>query len=380
MVNFPGRNDRRRRMLKDEVLSASTSRSAVRIESPADSNDDTPRYSEAAGIENHPQITDFVPRRYGTIVLVVLAGAGLCGLAAAVHYFLLPIAVSRGIGNLDAFDLGARDNLASWIASIVLFLASVFCLMTYSIRRHKIDDIRGRFRIWFLAAIAGLVLSANSVAGLHEAVANSMTSLTGWSALPGGAAWWLLLAGLPLAWVFIRMLQDTRECRVALALLVGAAISYSVSGACYFGYAPTVDARLQAVLVESPLLMGHWLLFAAVIANARFVVLDAQGLVTVRRRTSLKKASRTSAKTQTAAQKSQPATTSRPTLAAIEMARHSAQSAKRSADSSQWVDGSKPERESYDDDDDNDSDDGDRKLSKSDRKRLRKLKAQGRAA
>ena len=31
---------------------------------------DAPRYSDAAGVENHPQITDFVPRRYRTIALL----------------------------------------------------------------------------------------------------------------------------------------------------------------------------------------------------------------------------------------------------------------------------------------------------------------------
>ena len=35
------------------------------------STDDAPRYSDAAGVENHPQVTDFVPRRYRTIVTLV---------------------------------------------------------------------------------------------------------------------------------------------------------------------------------------------------------------------------------------------------------------------------------------------------------------------
>jgi hypothetical protein len=52
---------------------------------------------------------------------------------------------------------------------------------------------------------------------------------------------------------------------------------------------------------------------------------------------------------------------------------------KTPADSSRWVDGSRFERENYCDEDD-DSTEGDRKLSKSERKRMRKIKAQGRAA
>jgi hypothetical protein len=44
------------------------------------------------------------------------------------------------------------------------------------------------------------------------------------------------------------------------------------------------------------------------------------------------------------------------------------------------VDGSRFEREHYDADEDEESSDGERKLSKSDRKKLRKIKTQGRAA
>ena len=54
------------------------------------------------------------------------------------------------------------------------------------------------------------------------------------------------------------------------------------------------------------------------------------------------------------------------------------QPAKSTASTTQWIDGSRAEREDYDDDSDGDSDD--RKLSKSERKRLRKLKTRNRAA
>ena len=74
MVNFPGRNGRRRRVLNEEVLSASSSHAALRAVDRDDASREAPRYSDAAGVENHPQITDFVPRRYRTIALLVLVG------------------------------------------------------------------------------------------------------------------------------------------------------------------------------------------------------------------------------------------------------------------------------------------------------------------
>ena len=58
----------------------------------------------------------------------------------------------------------------------MLLLASATCLLIYSIRRHRIDDFRGRYRIWLAASAACLVLSANSVAGLHSVLSDVIES------------------------------------------------------------------------------------------------------------------------------------------------------------------------------------------------------------
>jgi hypothetical protein len=223
------------------------------------------------------------------------------------------------------------------------------------------------------------------VAGFHQIAADALGQLTGWSALRDGSAWWLLIAGVPLSWIGLRALLDVRECRVAATLLVAAIACYATSAATYLGFVTIADSQSQSIASGGALLFGQWLTLAAVVSYARFVVLDAQNLISIRRRATVAiNASKTKAalaghETTSAAAKKTIAlasTTSspRPTLATI-------QPAKTPADSSRWVDGTRPEREHYDDDsDDDDGPDGDRKLSKSDRKRLRKLKTQGRAA
>jgi hypothetical protein len=320
-----------------------------------------------------------VPRRYGTIAVVGLLGVALTGLTAALHYFVLPMAVSRGMNSGAAFDLTARGNITEWLVGIVLFLASGFCVMTYSIRRHRIDDYRGRYRVWLAAALACLVLSVNSVAGLYQLLADVLTIATGWSALREGAVWWLVIAGLPLAWIFVRVLLDIRECRIGAALLAGAAICYGVSTASFLGYGPTVDAKIGPILITAPLLLGHWLVFTAIVANARFVVLDAQGLATVRRRKP-KRAVRAAATKSNASKSVQSTATSSSANPNLSISRETLPTVKTPADASRWVDGSRFEREHYGTDDDEESSEGERKLSKSDRKKLRKIKTQGRAA
>ena len=66
MANILGRNDRRRRVLNEEALSASTAHLALRRGDVELAAAKTQRYSEQAGVEHHPQITDFLPRRFST--------------------------------------------------------------------------------------------------------------------------------------------------------------------------------------------------------------------------------------------------------------------------------------------------------------------------
>ena len=82
-----GRAGRRRRVMKEEVLSASF---AAYNSSPHNAGmepGDTPRYGVGANIENHPQITDFVPRRYRVIGLISILGIAVGIFSEFVYYF-----------------------------------------------------------------------------------------------------------------------------------------------------------------------------------------------------------------------------------------------------------------------------------------------------
>ncbi|MCI0334176.1 MAG: hypothetical protein L0228_13240 [Planctomycetes bacterium] len=336
-----------------------------------------PRYSDAASVENHPQITDFVPRRYRTIVMLLVMGLATTATLGALHHFAPTVAAFAGLPTLRPFDLSAAGSLAAWISAVVLFLASITCLLLYSIRRHRIDDFRGRYRIWLGASVACFVLSANSVAGLHHVLACSLSHFAGWTALRDGAAWWLAFAGLPIAWIGVRVLLDVTECRLAAFLVFAAATCYAAATASYLGFVPATALLNASLITGVTIFLGNWFTFAAVVSYARYVVLDAQGLVTSRRPVVKKSREKSSEKAKPASEPKPAAT--QPTLLSVANYARKASQSDADADSKKWIDGSRPERESYDDDDDDDSS-GSTRLSKADRKRLRKLKAQNRAA
>ena len=73
MAHNAARAGRRRRVLNEEALTASAMGITARSGSDLSrAGGDTPRYGAGANIENHPQITDYVPRRYRVIVLAML--------------------------------------------------------------------------------------------------------------------------------------------------------------------------------------------------------------------------------------------------------------------------------------------------------------------
>jgi hypothetical protein len=392
MANFLGRNDRRRRVLNEDALAASTSHVALRARD-ADKNvaDNAPRYSDAAGVEHHPQVTDFLPRRYRTIAAAALAGVVVTASVVALDWCAIPWAIRLGVPEAVPLAIGTADGLAAWLSASLLLLTAATCLLIYSLRRHRIDDFRGRYRVWLAAAVAGVVLSADSIASVHELLAVVATHLTQHGALRGYAAWWLAAAGVPLAWIGARLLLDARESGLAAVALVAAFACYALSLVSYLVGWPVANPASEVLVTIGARLLGNWMLLVGVASYGRFVVLDVQGLIAKERRRPRRQKVKTPEKdsmvTKSAlvgrssdVQKTNEgaAATDGNSIRSFRQNLNSARpTAMAQASETRWVDGSEPLRDDYDDEDGNR---GDSKLSKSDRKRLRKLKAQHRAA
>ncbi len=371
MSRFLGRDSRRRRVLNEEALSASSAHLALRAVTPEEPSEGAPRYGEAAGSQRHLRVTDFLPRRYRTIGALAIAGVTATAAVEALDWFVAPLAETYGFESTAAFDLTGTGGVASWLSAVVLALASVTCVLIYSLRRHRIDDFRGRYRVWMAAAVACALLSVESVAPVHRLLAATAAYHSGWTALRGHAVWWLLLAGLPLGWIATRAWLDARESRLAAVGLGTAVVAYGIALGCYFGMGPAVASPSEVMITAGATLVGHWMLLVGVLSYGRFVVLDALGLMSERHR---ERAAAKQAKV--AKDREVKHVASRSTAAPSSPLRSFRENLKGSAPveskSTEWVDGSEPETESYGDGDQ--AEFGARRLSKAERKRLRNQK------
>ena len=71
-------------------------------------------------------------------------------------------------GRVAAFDLDGEGSLAAWYSSLLLTVASLCALLCYSLRRHRLDDYKARYRIWLAAAMCWFVMGVDEAGSLHE--------------------------------------------------------------------------------------------------------------------------------------------------------------------------------------------------------------------
>lgn len=247
-------------------------------------------YGDAMLLESQNRLTDLVPIHPMLLALVFVAGFGMVILLVGLYLWMSQS--GQPLGRIAALDLADRGSLASWFCSLTLALAAATAGLVYTVRRHKLDDYRGHYRIWLWSATCWLLLSIDATANLHDAFGQIMIWLTGTRLFGGPATWWLAVFGFMIAAVSLRLLVDMRHCWSSAAALIATAICFTISLAFHFGWMPTlplkwpaVESEVHAVAINKGAFMsGSFLLLTAMIWHARYVILDAEGLLTRRRR------------------------------------------------------------------------------------------------
>lgn len=233
-------------------------------------------------MERQTRVTDFIPRSYGALALWFVLGAGLIAGLEALYFYMPRMPIAAADGRIAAFDLGTHGSLATWYSSLLLQTAAVAALVVYSIRKQRASDYHARYRIWIAAALGWFVLSIDATASLHEGFQGLMIALTGERGFGDGSIWWIGGYCVVLGTVGLRLVLDMKECRTSTALFVLTGPAYVASLVVRFGFLPSLSA-VQTVMVEQGLVMaGHLLLLSSMAVHARYVFLEAKGEIAAR--------------------------------------------------------------------------------------------------
>jgi len=355
--------------LNEEVRNASSAtgtsqRNPESTQPPADA----PRYAVGAHIENHPQVTDLVPRRYRVVGLSVMFGAMVAVTAETIAHHAASLSKLTSVISAAEITSLFADRFVAWSTATMLLVLAAYAKLIFLLRRHRVDDYRGRYRVWRIAVWTALALSLHAVVGGHTIAARALGHFSGWNLLPNNAAWWLAPTAIFGGWLLVKLALDVAECRSALTAYVLAMGCFVAAGVALAGWLPAGLAAWTETLGRSLPLAGYTLLLAGTLLFARYVVLDVQGLIqhSARRKSSTLNSATASIEnagaplTSRSASKSNLTTSGQTMVASIGSAETG------------WVNGSESGSDN--------STDVKRRLSKAERKRLRKQKMRNRAA
>ncbi len=276
-----GHRDDRRRRLFSEDLTAGTGLprpDTTAISLPIDyfRTHKSDNYGEAEFLQTQPRLTNLIPRRLISYLLLWLTGsAAIGGLIAA--YIWSPDLLRAANQRPAMTDLGNYGSLGNWFGSLLLLAASLLAIITYTIRRHKVDDYRGHYHIWAWAAACWFVMASDMAASLHQGFQQLMVSLTGTRIVGEGSVWWVVPSLLLSGSIGSRLLIDMWSSKLSSIALLSAAIAYLTALLTFYHGISLQSEVSQLLLLQGGLLGGHLLVAIAMGLHARYVLLDAEG-------------------------------------------------------------------------------------------------------
>ncbi len=245
-------------------------------------------YTDAALVENQPRITDLIPQRLWTLAVTVLSALAAVALVLALYAHSDWGARWLGEQNLAALHPMTRGSLSSWLSSALLGLAAIGSVAVFSIRRHRIDDYKGRYRVWLGMSAVCLLASIDATTAMHrvpqqalQVVATRYAAGTSLGEYPG--FWWIAFNLAAVVAIAARLSVEVRRSAGAAGWVVVAAASYLAAGAVELDFFTTPSPFVDVLMQAAAKLFADAALMFAVTAYARYVYLDSQGILAQRR-------------------------------------------------------------------------------------------------
>ena len=236
-------------------------------------------YGDAEFLDQQPRLTDLVPTNLFAFLMMFLIGVMIIAGLEVLYAWMPKVAALTSDGRVATFDLDGEGSLAVWFSSMTLTMAGLVAILVFTIRRHKRDDYQGIYRIWLWAAACWFLLSVDETASLHEGFKEMMTAVTGTRVLGDGSIWWVAAYVFLLGAVGTRLLIDMRHCRLSLSAMIATAVCYELAIITQLGWVLPESGAKGVMLEEGAEMLGNLFLLLAMGLHARYVILDAEGLL-----------------------------------------------------------------------------------------------------
>ena len=264
------RDERRRRVMMDDRADGNSGESSSDAGSDQSAHN-VRSYSLDSLYEKRIRVTDFIPLRTWPVISVYLVAITIVASLLFLH---------DGASSFLAFaDLSNSSSLGSWFATMTLFGCAFLSVMIYRIRRHRLDDYRGRYRVWIAVPVLMTLLSLDLIADFRSAISQGILN-SGQQQLANHAdGWWIVIWASLLGLTGIRLAFEIRRSKASLALLIISGISLVTFAVAQLDKI-TWPAQVVPELAQyGALLTGLGCFALSMIHYARYVWLDAQGFI-----------------------------------------------------------------------------------------------------
>lgn len=287
-ISRDARTDRRRRLLRDsgedETQPAGTTGRSSR-KTDAEDEQDSQGIKRKAGYSQDvrkacgQRLVQLIPVRRRSYAAVCLASLLIPGLLLAMHYWIHvtgqlpwwrhPLAV--------ALDVGHPRSIAAWLSSQLWLLCLAATVMTFQLRRHKLDDYNGEYRLWFWLVLTCLVASVDATTSITKLFAQALDRWTqvniGWSGLAVVDSTLAVLIGM----LGLRMCSELKAVPLSLAFWLGGLVSWAGSAALARPELQLdMSAPIRYWLISALWLGGLTLIWLSALTYLRNVYVEAQ--------------------------------------------------------------------------------------------------------
>lgn len=168
------------------------------------------------------------------------------------------------------FRMDRRDSFGGFFQILFLATTSGVCLLTYQLRRYRLDDYVGRYRIWRTVVIATAIASLGSSVSLIDWTGSLIDAAFGKRVALSGVDWIRLFVALGGTTLLLRLLAEVRHCKPAIVGLLSASCILMIPEAAGWNLFEVNSAFRWWAVTSAPLL-GSALLCLAFTSNLRML-------------------------------------------------------------------------------------------------------------
>lgn len=277
------RMDRRRRVLWDASTSAQLEETTSQRHRAEDARIESTRksagYSQDVRQACGTRLVQLIPVRKRSFIALVVVSLAVTATLLAAHYLVYvngrlpwyghPLAV--------ALDLSHPHSLGSWLASQLWMLCLGVTILTFQLRRHKLDDYNGEYRLWFWLVVTCVIASIDSTTHITELFARSLDRWArievGWS----GKSIVLATLSTLIGMLGLRLCNELKSVPFSLICWLSGLLAWAASAALsHEMLRVNIYPQSRYWLGSGLWLCGITLIWIASVAYLRHVYIEAQ--------------------------------------------------------------------------------------------------------